>query len=81
MAFKHLPGSSLKHYLSPMASGSRPYIYYIISLLHHILVMLHHYKGVACIAKLLERIYQTHIVSLMKTNAGLIKNIEHIYKL
>ena len=40
--------------------------------------MLHHKNGVAAVTQLFEGLNQTHVVSLMESDAGLIKYIEHI---
>ena len=43
--------------------------------------MFHHDHRVAGIAQLFERVDQSHIVSLVKTDRGFVENIEHIHQL
>ena len=51
IGLEHIPVGSLIHHLSSSASCQRSYIHDIIGMLHHLLVMLHHYHGIAGIAE------------------------------
>lgn len=50
----------------------------MVGLEHDVLVVLDHKYGVRCVAQLLERAYQAHVVALMQPYGGLIEYIEHI---
>ena len=48
---------------------------------HHILVVLYDDDGVAYIAERLERVDETLVVALVKSDAGLIQDIQYIDEL
>ena len=70
----------MEHHFTTLAPCTRAQVYYPVSSQHHIAVMFHHKYGIAAVTQLLERIYQTHIVTLMKPYTRLVKNIQHIYQ-
>ena len=53
----------------------------MVCLEHHILVVLDDDDGIPQITELLQRMDEAHIVSLVETDARLIKDIEYLDKL
>ncbi len=79
-ATEQLFRSTLKHHFAPLATGSRTDIHNVIGLFHDVAVMLHNYYGIALVAQLFQRTYQSVIVALMQTYARLIEYVEHIHQ-
>ena len=69
------------NYLSPVSSGSRPDVYDVVGVHHHVFVVLYHDDGVAQITQILQGLDELHIVALVQPNARLIQNIEHPHQL
>ena len=81
IAAEHLLRCALKDHFSTLASCLRTDINDIICSEHHILVVLDNDDGVATVAELLQALYETNIVALMESDAGLIEDIEDIDQL
>ena len=60
-----------------MDSGSRSYIYHLVCSKHSVLVVLHHDERVAYVAQMAQRGEQFVVISLMQTDARLVKNVQH----
>lgn len=56
-------------------------IHHIIRLQDHILIVLYHDNCVAYVTQVFQRFYKLHIITLVKANTGLIKDIGNIDKL
>ena len=69
-----------KQHLAAQPSRLRTYIYHIICLAHHLLVVLHHNHRVPHVAQLFQRPNQPLVVPLMKPDARLVKDIQHIHQ-
>ena len=81
LAFEHLGRCTLKHHFAAFATGARTDVHHIVGGQHHVLVVFHHDHRVAGITQLFERVDQSHIVSLVKTDRRFVENIEHIHQL
>ncbi len=81
MAGEHLGGSAGKHHVAALAPRLGAYVDHIVGFEHHVLVVLHHYHGVALVAQLLERVNEPLVVALVQADAGLVEDVEHIHQL
>ena len=63
-----------------MGTGTGTNIYDIIRCQHGILIVFHHYQGIAQIPKILQGIQQFVIVSLVQSDTGLVENIAHAHQ-
>ena len=75
MLLKHLFRSTLKYNLAPLASGFRANVYNIVSCKHHVGVVLHDKYRIAYVAQLLQRLNQLAVVTLVKSDAWLVKDV------
>ena len=66
--------------LAAVGTGTGTDIYDIIRCQHGILIVFHHYQGIAQIPKILQGIQQLVVVSLVQTDTGLIQDIAHAYQ-
>ena len=78
---EHLLRCSFEYHFPTHASGFRPHVDNIIRCQHHVLVMLYHNDGVACVAEFLQGVDEAKVVPLVKANARLVEDIEHIHQL
>ena len=49
----------------------------IIGGLHRFLVVLHHNNGIAQVAQVFQRLYQSGVIPLVQSDGGLVQNIQH----
>ena len=66
--------------LATVGTGTGTNIYDIIRCQHGILIVFHHYQGIAQIPKILQGIQQFVIVSLVQSDTGLVQDIAHTYQ-
>ena len=64
-----------------MSAGSGTNIHNIIRFLHYILVMFHNNYGIAIVAKLLQTVDKSYIVTLMQSDGRFIQYIKNVDKL
>ena len=77
---RNLGGSTCRYHFSAVDSRARTDIDDIIRLAHHVLVMLHYNNRVSEVAQLLERGNKQIVVTLVKSDARLIKHVKHADK-
>ena len=78
---QHLLGCTLEHHLSTTDACLRTYVHDIVGVEHHVAVVLHHNHGVAHVAQLLQRVYESVVVALMQSDARLVEDVEHVDEL
>ena len=71
----YILGSTCRHNLSAVASGSRSYINYPVRSIHGILIMLDNDQCIAKIPQMLERCKQLVVIPLMKADAWFVEYI------
>jgi len=81
ICFKHLLRRTRKDNLSSQPTGFGSHVNHIIGSQHHIFVVLNHNNRVSDIPQFLERTNQTKVITLMKSDTGLIENIQYIHQL
>ena len=81
VALEHLRRCALKHHFSSASSSFGTDVYHVVGSEHHIFVVLHHDHGVAGVAQLSERLDETDVVALVKTDRRFIEDVEHIDQL
>ena len=70
-------GSAGEHHLAAVYSRTGANIHDIVCRLHSLLVMLYHNDAVAQISQAFKGVYKSAVVSLVKSDAGLVQNIQH----
>ena len=81
MLFKHLLRSTLEYNFPTLSTSLRANIHDIVSCHHHILIVLNYNNSIADIAQLFQRMYESVVITLMKSYGRLIKDIENIHQL
>ena len=71
---------SLRHELSAVDTGSRPYIYDVIGSIHRLLVMLDYEESISRIRQFPQRSKQLRIVLLMESDARLVQDVQDAYQ-
>ena len=69
-----------KQHFAAQPSRLRTDVHDIIRLAHHLLIVLHHYHRVPHVAQLFQRPNQPLVVALMKPDARLIEDIQHVHQ-
>ena len=77
VAVHRLLGTSLKHDGAAVDARSRTYVDDMVGGEHGVLVVLHHDDAVANVAKLLQRVDKSMIITLMQADGRLVKNIKY----
>ena len=80
LVFHQIIRRSLSHQLAAVFPGSRADIHHTVGRADRILVMFHHDQAVSQIAEAHQRPEQFVIISLVKTDAGLVQNIGDPHK-
>ncbi len=81
LCFEHGLRCALEHHLSAFSSCAGAYVHYVVGVFHYIFVMLNDNYRVADVAKLLQRLYKSHVVSLMQSDGRLVKDVKHVDQL
>ena len=68
------------YYLSSVASGIRSDVDYIVGRAHYLLVVFHHYYGVAYLLQLAQDAYQPVCVAAVEANARFVENVQRAYE-
>ena len=63
-----------------MDTGAGTKLHYVVGGADCLLIVLHHYKGVAYVPEVLEGIYELLVVPLVEPDGGLVQDIEHSHK-
>ena len=71
----------MKHNLATLTASFWSDVYDPVGCSHHVFVVFYDDNGVPDIAKFLQGVYQSLVVSLMQADGRLVKNIEHVHKL
>ena len=81
MGAQHLLGGAHEDDLATPTACIRPEVDDVVGSHHHILVVLYDDDGVAYIAERLEGVDEALVVTLVKSDAGLVEDIQHIDEL
>ena len=81
VGFHHFCRRSLEHDFAAFASCAGTDVYDVVGCQHHVLVVFYYDDGVANVAQVLERVYQSFVVALMQSDAGLVEDVEHVDQL
>ena len=81
VCLEHFLWCSLEHHFAAFASCARTDIYDVVGIEHHVTVVFYYDDGIAEVAQLLERRYELVVVALVKSYAGLVKDVEDVDKL
>ena len=63
--------------MAAVDARARADIHNVISGLHRLFIVLHHYDGIAQVAQVLQRLDKPCIIPLVQPNGGLIQDIQH----
>ena len=61
-----------------MATCHGAYVHNVVSMEHHVLVVLHYNDGVANVTQGLQRVDESHVVALMEAYGGLVEYVYHV---
>ena len=75
---EHLIWRALKDDLASETASSGAHVDYVVGLQHHVFVVLHHYDRVAFVSQMFQRVDEPYVVSLVKSDAWFVKNIQHV---
>ena len=78
---QHFLRRALEHNFAATPSGLGTYVYDVVGVEHHVLVVFNHDDRVAQVAQLFKRFDKTVIVALVKADARLVEYVEHVDKL
>ena len=71
----------MEDYFPTHAAGFRTHIDDIVGCQHHVLVVFYHNHGVARIAEFLQGVDEAEVIALVKTDARLVEDVEHVHQL
>ena len=76
---KHGLRCSLINHFPTHAACFRSHVNHIVGCQHHVLVVFNDDDGVTCVAKLLQGIDEAEVITLVKTDARFVEDVEHVH--